>query len=52
MWLLTGSTLPGPLGAVEELDEVRTTFDGSIGNQNAHIQNNKEIAQPATMQTT
>ena len=28
---------PGPLGAVEELDKVRTIYDGSIGHQNDHI---------------
>ena len=28
---------PGPLGAVEELDKVRTIYDGSVGHQNDHI---------------
>ena len=31
---------PGPLGAVDELDKVRTIYDGSIGYQNLHIQQN------------
>ena len=31
---------PGPLGAVEELDKIRTIYDGSIGLQNEHIQRN------------
>lgn len=30
---------PGLLGAVEEADKVRTTYDGSIGHQNDHIRN-------------
>ena len=29
---------PGPLGAVQEADKIRTIYDGSIGGQNAKIQ--------------
>ena len=29
---------PGPLGAVQEADKVRTIYDGSVGGQNALIQ--------------
>ena len=32
--------VPGPLGAIQEVDKVRTIFDGSIGNQNLHIRSN------------
>ena len=28
---------PGPLGAVEELDKIRTIYDGSVGGQNDSI---------------
>ena len=31
---------PGPMGAVEEADKIRTIFDGSVCNQNLHIRKN------------
>ena len=32
--------VPSPLGAIQEVDKVRTIFDGSVGNQNQHIRSN------------